>query len=290
MSPQVFGDYDQAALELQYNSSARSPEINALRDREAARTAALSKQAVATLPCRLDLAYGSGARETFDAFFPDGSNAPVMIFIHGGYWKSRDKGQFAWLAKPFVQHGIGFISLEYPLCPDVTLTQLVDATLKGIAHIHANAAALGFDRRRIALSGHSAGGHLAAMAMATDWTRYNAAQDLLRSVTAISGLYDLRPLKLVAVNADLRLTDTEVRTLSPVGLPPRASCPFGVTVGADEGDEFKRNAHELATAWTAAGLPVTTLPAPGRYHFDVLRELGEADGSLFPWAADTLLG
>jgi arylformamidase len=280
----VFANYDQAALELQFNSGARDPAANAARDAHAAAKDVLNQWVLANLACRRDIPYGPAPREAFD-LFPAAASAPTpaVVFIHGGYWKSRDKSQFAWLAKPYLDRGVSFLSLGYPLCPAVRMSALVDAVRRGLAHIATHAADLGLDPTRIVVSGHSAGGHLTAMALVTDWDAYGNSAPAVRAGVALSGLYDLRPLQLVSHNAELRLDDTEVANLSPLNLPSRIDTPLCLTVGAAEAPEFIRQTNDLAVAWRAEGMAVTTIPAPGYAHFNILDLFATPGEALFEW-------
>ena len=279
----VYRDYTQRELELQYDSAARAPALQALRDAQTRWTEAETARARAGLRCRLDIPYGTGPREAFDLFFAEPPSPPLLVFIHGGYWKSRDKGQFGWIAPPFVARGIAVAALGYPLCPEVRLTEVVEACRRGLSRIHAMAGTLGFDAGAIHVAGHSAGGHLCAMMLATDWSRYGAPADLVKSATAVSGIYDLTPLGMVAVHADLKLDHREVETLSPLRLSPRVNCPLAITVGAAEAAEFVRNATELAAAWRSRGVPVSVFEAPGFHHFDILNTFTTPGDPLFDW-------
>jgi arylformamidase len=276
----VFRDYDQQALELQYDTGARSPEIAALRDARVKRTEEASTHVRATAQCQLDLRYGDHPRETFDLFLSGASRAPLLIFVHGGYWRMRSKTEFSYLAPPYLARGINFAVLNYPLCPEVRLSSVVSSCRRALLHIARQARSLDTDAGSIHLAGHSAGAHLAAMMMATDWGTLGAPRCLLKSVTAVSGLYDLAPLKLVKVNADLRLDDREVATLSPVRLEPKIRVPLTLTVGDAEAEEFRRQTEELAAAWGRL-VPVDIMPAPGFYHFNILDEFAQPGRPLF---------
>ena len=283
---QVFRHYTQDELELQYDSAARSPQLTALRDQRAARVDAEAAHIRRTAKARLDVPYGTHAREKIDVYQPDKaqtnpSGGPLIAFIHGGYWKQRSKDEFGWMAPAFTARGIAFASIGYPLCPEVGIGDIVGAVRRALVHLSREAGGLGFDAARIHVAGHSAGGHLAAMLATTDFAAFGAAPDLVKSATCESGLYDLEPLRLVKVNHDLRIAPRDVEPLSPVGLAPRPHVKINLTVGDQEAEEFVRNTKELGRAWKQRGADVTEVAAPGLHHFNVLDDLGRAGRPMF---------
>lgn len=271
----VFRHYDQAALENQYDGSARDPHMNAIRDERAKRVDAKSAEVRRTANAKLDIVYGAHARERLDFFHAARSGAPLLVYIHGGYWKQRSKDEFAWMAPSFVARGINFATISYPLAPEARISEIVDSCRRAMLHLMRNAGSFGFDPARMHVSGHSAGGHLTAMMMATDFARLGGPADMLKSATAISGLYDLTPLRMVKVNQDLKITPEEVPAMSPMTLPPLQKGPLTITVGDAEAEEFIRNTVEFGEAWKKRGVSVTSIPAPGFYHFNILDTFAE---------------
>ena len=272
----VFRHYDQAALELEYDGGSRNPELNAMRDARAARIEAEAAQVRATANARLDLAYGSHAREKIDYFPAASANAPLLAFIHGGYWRQRSKNEFAWMAPAFTRSGVAFAAIGYPLCPEVRIADIVGSVRRALLHLSREAAHLGFDPARIHVGGHSAGGHLTAMMATTEFSALGGPRDLVKSATCVSGLYDLEPLRLVKVNRELKLSSADVAPLSPVGLSPLPHVRIATTVGSAEGAEFLRHTAELTAGWKARGADVAEIAAPGFHHFNILDEMGRA--------------
>ncbi|MDX1484804.1 MAG: alpha/beta hydrolase [Alphaproteobacteria bacterium] len=270
----VFRNYDLPSLELEYAGSVRQPELTAPRAEREARVAEESARVLAERPRLLDLAYGPHPRERLDYFPVADDFAPLFLFIHGGYWKSRDKSMFSYLAPAFLDAGINFAAIGYPYATDGRLRGTVASCRKALHWLLSYPSGLRFDPTRLHVGGHSAGGHLAAMMLATDWGAFGLPADTVKSATCISGLYDLEPLTICRQHKDLGIDDEEVRELSPVRLRPRN--PSGrliATIGGGECTEFKRHTRELADAWEKAGLKVSRPAAPRRYHFDVLDEL-----------------
>jgi arylformamidase len=272
----VFRHYDQAALELQYDGAARNPDLAALRDARTVRIDALAEYVRAAATADLDVAYGSHPRERIDIYRAARSDAPLLAFIHGGYWKQRSKNEFAWMAPAFTRSGVTFASIGYPLCPEVRIGDIVQSVHAALLYLAKEAARHGIDAARIHVAGHSAGGHLAAMMATTDFAARGGPADLVKSATCVSGLYDLEPLRLVKVNKDLRITPEDVEALSPMRLAPRPHVVIATTVGAAEGEEFQRQTRELTEAWLRRGAAVTEVAAPGFHHFNLLDELGES--------------
>lgn len=210
----------------------------------------------------LSIAYGPTERQAVDLFWPEsGRNAPVVIFIHGGYWQRSHRLAFSHLAKGFLDHGVAVAMPSYDLCPTVTLAALVEQVRDAIAFLHNR---LG---QRFLVIGHSAGGHLAAMSMATDWVSRGAPRNLVAAGMPISGLFDLYPLTHTTVNAALGLDAAEARRLSPVLM----ASPGGLLhayVGGDEGAEYMRQTRSIAEAWGGSWEIV-----PNSHHFAIVEEL-----------------
>lgn len=265
----VYRDYDQAALDAQYNNRARVPDFEAIVARWQETSAADRK----TLGTRLDQPYGDGPREDLDFFAAiDGAGgpAPLLAFIHGGYWQSLSKEVFAFVARGFVDAGIAVANIGYPLAPDATMDEIVASVRRAMLWLADNAASLGCDPGRLFVSGHSAGGHLTAMMAETDWAAHGGRPDLLAGGCAISGLYELEPLRLSYLNENLRLDPGQVERNSPVRLVPDRGPPVLAAVGGDESQEFQRQQDEFVAAWRARGLSCTVVQAPGCDHFSVL--------------------
>lgn len=254
-----------------------------------ARWQRLSAEARATCDVETDHAYGAGSRETFDLFRAGSRHAdgltPVHVFIHGGYWQARDKSEFSFIAPAFLAAGISFVALEYALCPDVTLAAIVAQVRRGLAHIHGEAAGLGLDGDRIHVSGHSAGGHLAAMLMATDWRAIDARlrDDCVKSAVSVSGLFDLAPLVNTSINDAVGLDDAEAARLSPVNVAPQSRVPLVLAAGEAESAGFHWQNDRLETCWRAhrhAHPAIERVPLAGRNHLTAVEALGEPDHPL----------
>ena len=205
--PALYHGYDQAALNDQYKVA--RPELQAARDARAARTDAESDTVRRDRPRLLDFVYGIHERERLDIYPTEDDFAPLVVFIHGGYWKSRSKDQFAYLAPTFTDRGYNFVALGYPLAPEVALGDIVASCRKAIHWLLSYPSGLRFDPTRVHVIGHSAGAHLAAMMMATHWPDHALPVETIKTATCISGLYDLAPLRLVSELKVLGLTPGE---------------------------------------------------------------------------------
>jgi arylformamidase len=278
MGETVFFGYDRAALDREYNNSGKvadAAKYFARYPRESAR-------ARDTLPARLDLRYGPGPGETLDLFLPAGGGpAPVHVFVHGGYWRSLGKADFSFVARGLQPAGILVAVIDYALIPTVDMDELVRQVRASVAWLHRTAPGFGGDPERITVSGHSAGGHLVAMLMSTDWGRFaGLPPDVVKAGCGISGLYDLEPIRLCYLNETLSLTPEMARRNSPVHLVPAAAGPLLLPVGAREGDEYHRQSEALAAAWRRRGLAAEVVDMAGHDHFSIVAELGSPDTPL----------
>ena len=268
---------DDQWFETQYNARAAVPEFPEVfaRGEEASRRARLE------MPCYLDVAYGEGELETLDVFPSAGPSRGVLSFIHGGYWRSRDKADFSQLARSYCAAGFTVVIPNYALCPRVTVEYIVRQMLKAHAWIFRNIGQYGGDASRLVVSGHSAGGHLAAMMGACEWQRYEAdlPADMVKGVLAVSGIYDLMPLRRTSMNAELKLDENAALVLSPVTYYPVRSVPLVTAVGSHESSEFQRQCQLLGERWPHC--LHASIVVPGMNHFTIVENLGCRDSVLF---------
>ena len=259
-------------MEREYNPRATVTDHEEISAAAAARSTAYRSAAAGH--ATFDIAYGPHRLETLDLFKPaNPENAPLHIYIHGGYWRSRDKSDFSYIAEPLVDAGAMVAVINYALCPEVDIEEIVRQTRACCAFLWKNPDVHGGDRDRIHVAGHSAGGHLAAMLMATDWPDYEAGlpRDLVKSGTLLSGLYDLEPVTLTSVQEDVRIAADSVARISPLTLTPATEAPMAISVGGAESGEFRRQTKELAEAWRSHA-PVDYFEMPGLNHFTILTE------------------
>ncbi len=222
-----------------------------------------------------DIRYGARARNVLDLFHPaQDRGGPLVVFIHGGYWKSFDKSVFSHMARGMNARGWPVAVPSYSLCPEVTVPDIIDELRQSLLFLWRQ------HRRPLVVCGHSAGGHLAGAMAATGWSHYGAPADLVASGLSISGLFDLRPLMATPHNAELRLTAVDAMTASPLFWPMPRKLAFDSWVGAEESMEFKRQARSLAAAWTGLGCASGYVEIAGENHFSVPRSLAEPDGLL----------
>jgi arylformamidase len=202
------------------------------------------------------------------------------VFIHGGYWQWLDKKDFSYVARAFVPAGITTVVINYGLVPTVTMAELVRQCRASIAWVVQNAASFGGDAGRVSISGHSAGGHLVAMLMVTDWTAFGLPADAVKAGVGVSGLYDLEPIRLCYLNDVLGLSSSDARIHSPIHLTPAHTGPLLLPVGAYEGPEYLRQSHEMAAAWRRHGGSSEVLEMANHDHFSIVWELNDRDSAL----------
>ncbi|PPR60268.1 MAG: hypothetical protein CFH10_01598 [Alphaproteobacteria bacterium MarineAlpha4_Bin2] len=269
----VYREYNQAELDAQYNARSAVPAF----DTFVTRWQETSQRATRELECTLDVAYGESSVERLDIFHPiDGGPAPVLIFFHGGYWRAGDKSWFRFLARPFVERGSMFVIPKYGLCPDHDMDELVAQCRRAVAWTHRHASEHGGDSARLFISGHSAGGHITGMMLATDWAATDGLpENAIKGVTGISGLYDLEPIRLSKVNEPLRLLEASADRNSPVKLPLPIEPPATLLAfGGLESDEYGRQGAAYRDVLRKAGGKPVTLKVEGHHHFSILDAFG----------------
>ena len=270
----------------QYNNRARIPEHPAILQR----WADASAHAMANLHGALDVAYGSGAGERLDIFPAKNASgpAPVLVYIHGGYWRALDKRDQAFVAPVFVEAGATVVLANYALAPAVSVEHIVLQLVRALVYVHRHAAEHGGDPARIVVAGHSAGGHLAAMLLACEWRRVAAdlPDDLVRAALSISGVFELEPLRHAPFLApDLALSAASAKRLSPALMPaPRGR--LATVVGGDESEEFLRQHRLIGSAW--GGTVSHALVVPQRNHMNVLHEIADPQSATHRIALELL--
>jgi arylformamidase len=260
--------------EAEYNNRARVPEHPAIFIRWA-RAAADFR---ASHPdAELGIVYGRSSRERIDIFWPAaGHTAPIALFIHGGYWRSLDRSNFSHLAAGPNAHGIALALIGYDLCPGVAMETIIEQVRGATLHM--------FRRhgRRLVASGHSAGGHLSACLVGTDWKKFGSdlPDDLVPAALSISGLFGLAPLMRTSMNQDLRIDAENVERISPLGWNVARGREFDAWVGGDESSEFLRHSREIADVWGRKGVATRYVELPRTNHFTVLDPLADPSSDM----------
>lgn len=272
------GGYDPR-LERQYNPSNDVPDYPRYLQAYLAGSASVA----ATLPCNLGVPYGPGQFETLDIFPAARPHAPVFAFIHGGYWQELYTDSWRFLAPAFVEAGITYVAINYALAPSVTLDEIVRQNRAAVAWLCTHAAEQGADPARIHVGGHSAGGHLTAMLLATEWQTFpvDVPPQPIAGGCAVSGVYDLEPLLRTSVNEALGLDVDAARRNSPLYHIPQTAPHLILALGGLESTEFHRQQERFARAWADAGLASRVVEMPGYHHFDVVIQLGVPESPLF---------
>ena len=267
------------ARDRQYNARATVADFDACM-REYAESSALARQQCVGIH---DLRYGMGVAERLDLFLPASARrpAPLLIFIHGGYWRALRKEDSAMMAKVFTDAGVAVATLEYPLLPEATLPETVREVRSAVAWLHRHGAAYGIDPDRMYASGSSAGGHLIGILLASGWqASYGLPPVAIQGGVGLSGLYDIQPLCDTHINDWLRLTPEQARRLSPLYHLPDTPVPLVLAVGGLETEGFHNQTAAMDAAWRAKSYPVVRVEAPHCNHFNLVGELALPDSPL----------
>jgi arylformamidase len=268
---------DPAWLDAEYDMAARHPDHAEIEGRW--QTASALVQRLESW--RADVRYGPGDGETLDLYPTPGAQAPVLVFLHGGCWRASDKRLHAFLAPSFTADGALVVIPNHAPCGAGGIEHIALQLTRCLAWVHRHAALYGGDPARIVLAGHGSGAHLAAMMLGCRWKDVDAAlpSQLVAGALAISGLYDLEPLRHAPFIRDhLRLAPASVRRLSPVFFP-RPRKPLVTAVGGEETSEFKRQAALIRDQWGPTSVPASeTIPSAN--HFTVLHNLADPNGRL----------
>ena len=269
--------------EVEYNNRARVPEHPEIFARWTYEAELYRAEMLKNSRAELGLTYGSTPRQSVDLFLAQGhENAPLAIFIHGGWWRSLEPSIFSQMARGPNERGVSVAVVGYDLCPNVTIADIIEQMRRMCAFLWRRFG------RRMTVYGHSAGGHLAAALLATDWrTLYpKAPADLVPAAYSISGVFDLTPLLSTSVNADLRLDPAEARKLSPLFWPVASNCIFDAVAGGLVSSEFKRQSRTIAQTWQETGAQARYEEVAGTNHFTVIDPLSDPQSPMAARIAD----
>ncbi len=238
------------------------------------------------LRCELDMHYGPTRDETLDIFPAADRHAPVFVFIHGGYWRMLSSKDFSCVALGLHDLGITTVVVNYALCPKVSIDEITRQARAAVAWVLRRIEKHGGDPERVVLGGHSAGGHLTAMCLQTDWAGdYGLPADPLAAAVMVSGLFDLRPLRYSGMQPQLQLDDGVIQRNSPLFHVRPCRTPALISWGANEPDEFRRQSDTYLDAWAGAGNRAKRMPQEGRNHFDAIFGFEDAKSPLAQWVA-----
>ncbi len=263
----------QEELDAQYNLRAIIPEAATSYEEFCERE---SEGLRAELRHRLDVPFGPTLAEHVDVYpapgeASGGRGAPVLVYVHGGFWVLRTSKEFGFVARGPASSGVATVVTNYALAPAAKIGEMVRQTRAAVAWAYRNAGSFGGDPERLHVVGHSAGGHLVATLLMTDWEgEYGLPKGIIKSATAVSGLYDLSPFPYTFLQPKLGLTAEEVLEYSPILHLPDEAPPLLLPYGEKETDGFKGQSEDFLAAWKDAGLDGALLPIPGKDHFDIL--------------------
>lgn len=282
----LYRDFEnQAQIDAQYNASLTVADPAAQRQHYIEQ----AERARAQLPCKLDLAFGPTLSETLDIFPARQANAPVFVFIHGGYWRAFSSKDFSGVALGLQPLGITTVVINYALCPSVSIDEITRQARAAVAWVLRRIGEHGGDASRVAIGGHSAGAHLAAMCLQTRWAEdYGLAQDPLKGAVLVSGLYDLEPLRYSYLQPQIQLDDGIIRRNSPAFTLRHSNTPLWLTWGGAETSEFARQSQLYHDAWQACGGRSELSAQPGANHFSAIHGFEDASSPLCHWLAKTL--
>jgi arylformamidase len=267
----------QAELDSEYNPGELGLDIPAYMNFYTKNSAKVREK----LRCHLNVAFGPTLVEHLDIFPAAQPQAPILIFIHGGYWMMSSSEDFSFVAQGLVAANVTVVVVNYALCPKVTIDEIVRQNRSAIAWIDHHAENFGANPNRIYVAGHSAGGHLTAMLMATDWRNdYGLPDDIIKGGCAISGLFDLMPFPYTWLQPKIQLTWGEVLRNSPIRNIPEKAGSLIVTYGGQETSEFQRQSQDFLAAWNKKGLAGEYLPQPDKNHFTAINDFLDADSPL----------
>ena len=270
--------YSADAFEQQYNPRRAVPDHQGKID---ARVTA-SAEARCRIEGVYDLRYGPGPLEVLDIYPAEGDAAPVQFYIHGGYWRAQDKSDVSFFAEPFTAAGATVVIVNYDLCPNVTLPEIMAEIVRALAWTHGNITEWGGDPSRIFISGNSAGAHLGAMMLAHDWQADGLPDDLIKGAALLTGVYDPEPVLGISVNDEIRLTAEILPTVSPMHNLPRRNLPLLVPVGGGETKEWIKQTRAYVDLCQANGIEAEYLEVPGADHFDMTAAMGDQNGPVLP--------
>jgi arylformamidase len=262
----IYRGMDRATLDAAYDNTGAVADVQDYRSRWWDRSATVRAEPGS----KLDLRYGTRPRAMLD-YFPARANAPLFVFIHGGYWQRNEKERFSFTADGPRAHGINVAVPGYTLGPQARMTEIVDEIRQSLGYLADRAGELGFDPVRIYVGGWSAGGHLTAAV---------ADHPAVRGGMPISGIFDLEPIALGVLNDKLSLSPGEIETLSPLRNLPTRPVPLKLFAGAGELPELRRQSEDYFKALRAQGLPATLSLLAGKHHFSILDELAGPNGAL----------
>jgi arylformamidase len=275
--PAVWMDMDQVELDASYDQTVYAPMFKQYLKRFASASDTTRRR----LGEPKRIAYGPTPIEGLDLYPARTANAPIFVFVHGGRWVLGNARQYGYLADLFVNAGVNYIALDFIQVDAANgdLRPMAEQVRRGIAWVYKNAASFGGDTKRFFIGGHSSGGHLAGVAMVTDWQKdFGLPADMMTGGLLMSGMYDLKPARLSARSSYIKFNDDMEQALSSIRHIERLRAPITVTYGSYETPDFQRQSRDFASAVKAAGKPVELLEAPDFGHFDMCESIGNPYG------------
>lgn len=277
MVPKVeYGALSDEALSRQFMPRIAVPD----HEKWLAEDLALSAPVQKSKGARLNVRYGPGTRQVLDIFPAEKADSPILVWVHGGYWRALSKDHYGFIAPPFLAAGAAVVLINYDLCPNVDLVTLLAQTRAALHWVRGHAAEMGGHPDRLVLAGNSAGAHICAMALQYTAGADRAPVEAVRAAAFITGIYDLTPIPRIQVSEDVHVTLDQIPGLSPLALPITHKVPSVVAVGADEPEMWIGQSEMYHARLVAAGGRSEYMCIPGRHHFSITRDLANAEAPL----------
>ena len=276
MGQSGYKGFHQDELEYQFNPQVSVPEYPQL----SAERREKSRRVRAKLKSWLDVPYADTARQVMDIFPAPSASAPVLVYVNGGYWRGGSKEDNCNFVDLFTERGATVAVIEYDLCPQVTVTDIVREVRSAVAWSYRHISRYGGEPSKLYIAGHSAGGQLAAMALAHDWQKEGLPPDIIKGAVITSAVHDLEMVMQVSINQEIRMTPEIARANSPLLHPPIVACPILVAVGGDEPKGWQQMSEDYYRFCRERGAEVDYLVVPGANHYTMSQHLADANSPL----------